>query len=172
MSDDQINAFADMLTANAEAAADYELAAPTGVARLGLAIVTCIDTRIDPVRMFGVGLGDAKFFRNAGGRVTEDVIRGLAAATATLGVTRIAVVEHTQCKMASVGQDDVVAAVAEAAGVEPAEAASIDYLTIDGQEETLRADVERLRAAPVIPPGTELGGFLFDLETGRLTQVV
>lgn len=172
MSDAPDNPFADVLAANAEAARSYELAAPTGVARLGLAIVTCIDTRIDPVRMFGVVPGDAKFFRNAGGRVTDDVVRGLAAATATLGVRRVAIVQHTMCKMSEVTQDDVAAAVAQAAGIDPTEAGAVDYCTIPDQEATLRADIERLHAAPVIPPGTIAGGFIFDLATGRLRQVV
>ena len=163
--------FADVLEANAAAAEGYELAAPTGVARLGVAIVTCIDTRIDPVRMFGLAPGDAKFFRNAGGRVTDDVIRGLAAATAALGVRRIAVVEHTMCKMSEVTQEDVAAAVAEAAGIDPADAAKVDYCTIPTPETTVRADVERLRQSPVIPPATVIGGFIFDLATGRLREV-
>lgn len=164
--------FADLLAANEAAAADYALAAPTGVARLGLAVVTCIDSRIDPLTMLGLAPGDAKFLRNAGGRVTDDVERSLAAATAVLGVTRIAVVEHTLCKMSQVTQDDVVSAVGDAAGIDAARAGSVDYCTIADQEAAVRADVERLRGCPLLRKGTVVGGFLLDLTDGRLRQIV
>lgn len=165
------DAFADMLAANEAAAAHHVLGAPTGVARIGLAVLTCIDSRIDPLHMFGLKAGDAKFLRNAGARVTDDVERSLAAATAVLGVTRIAVVAHTGCKMAAVTEADVAREVAAAAGIAVTEAAAVDYLTVDDQAAVLRADVERLRACRLLRTGTVVGGFVLDLETGLLHPV-
>ena len=93
------DAFADLFEGNERyAAVEHEVVRP-GVARRGLAIVTCIDSRIDPLAVFGLVPGDAKILRNAGARVTADVLRTLALAAAALGVTRIAVVQHTDCKM-------------------------------------------------------------------------
>jgi carbonic anhydrase len=163
--------FDDVLEANRRAAIGYRLAAPTGEARLGLAVVTCIDSRIDPLAMFGLVPGDAKFLRNAGARVTDDVERTLAAATAVLGVTRVAVVAHTGCKMASVTQAEVVDAVAEASGIAHEHAARVDYLAVDDQEAAVRADVARLRRCPIMRSGTVVSGFVLDLDTGLLHPV-
>src|SRR6185503_9725262 len=98
--------FADVFEGNERYAAVAHEVAASGVARRGLAIVTCIDSRIDPLAVFGLVPGDAKILRNAGARVTDDVIRTLALATALLGVTRIAVVQHTDCKMTSATDED------------------------------------------------------------------
>ena len=110
------DAFADVLEANARYAAVEHEVAESGVARKGLAIVTCIDSRIDPLAVFGLEPGDAKILRNAGARVTDDVERGLALAAAALGVTRIAVVQHTDCKLTAASDAELIAAVGEATG--------------------------------------------------------
>lgn len=163
--------FDDLLAANSAAVAGYQLAAPTGVARLGLAVVTCIDSRIDPLRIFGLQVGDAKFLRNAGARVTPDVERSLAAATAVLGVERVAVVAHTSCKMASVTQAEVVDAVAEASGCDHDAVAAVDFFTLPDLDSTVRADVERLRSCPLLRKDTVVAGFVLDLDTGLLRPV-
>jgi carbonic anhydrase len=165
------DAFADVMTANAAAAERHTKPAPTGVARLGLAVVTCIDSRIDPLRMFGLQPGDAKFLRNAGARVTDDVERTLAAATAVLGVERVAVVAHTGCKMAAVTEDEVATAVAEASGAPVEMAAAVDYLTVDDQDAAVRADVKRLQNCRLLRQGTAVAGFVLDLTTGLLRPV-
>ena len=110
------DAFDDLLEANARYAAAAHEVAESGVARKGLAIVTCIDSRIDPLAVFGLEPGDAKILRNAGARVTDDVERGLALAAAALGVTRIAVVQHTDCKLTAASDAELVAAVGQATG--------------------------------------------------------
>ena len=123
--------------------------ADSGVARRGLAIVTCIDSRIDPLAVFGLEPGDAKILRNAGARVTDDVERGLALAVAALGVVRIAVVQHTDCKLTAADDAELVAAVA--AGHGSAED-GFDPLAISDQPATLRsrrrADCWRARCCP------------------------
>lgn len=164
--------FADLLVGNVRAAENHQPPPPSGNPRLGLAVLTCIDSRIDPLRALGLVPGDAKILRNAGARVTDDVERTLAAATAVLGVTRIAVVAHTDCKMAAAGQDDVAAAVAKAAGVTLEEAGCVDYLTVADQSEALRRDVGRLRACTLLPSEIPIAGFVLDLTSGLLHSVL
>ena len=157
--------FADLLEANAHYAAVERVVAPTGVAGKGLAILTCIDTRIDPLAVFGLEPGDAKILRNAGARVTEDALRSLALSTAALGVTRIAVVQHTDCKVASASNDDLIAAVVERT---QAEQPGFDPLAIGDQAATALADAELIRESSLIPDDVVVAAFVLDLHKGRL----
>jgi carbonic anhydrase len=163
------DAFADLFEGNERyAAVDHEVAT-SGVARRGLAILTCIDSRIDPLAVFGLVPGDAKILRNAGARVTDDVLRTLALGAATLGVTRIAIVQHTDCKMASATDAEFVAAVGDATG---RPAVGFEPRAITDQPAVLRADVDRVLASPLLPDGAVVGGLVYDLRSGRLTTVV
>lgn len=163
------DAFADLFAGNERyAAAEHEMAA-SGVARRGLAILTCIDSRIDPLAVFGLEPGDAKILRNAGARVTDDVLRSLALAVAALGVTRIAVVQHTDCKMVEASHEELVAAVTEATG---AGRPDFDPLAITDQREVLQADVGLVLRSPLVADGVVVGGLIYDLRSGRLTTVV
>src|SRR3954454_14768810 len=99
--------FADVLAANAEFAAGYDLRGLEATAARGLALVTCMDSRINPLEMLGLRPGDAKILRNAGARVTDDVLRTLVLAIHLLGVERIMVVAHTDCRMTKVTEDEV-----------------------------------------------------------------
>jgi carbonic anhydrase len=163
------DAFADLFEGNERyAAMDHEVAA-TGVARRGLAIVTCIDSRIDPLAVFGLEPGDAKILRNAGARVTDDVVRSLAIAVAMLGVTRVAIVQHTNCAMQSSTSAELVAAVrGSARQADP----DFDPRAITEHAEVLPADVALLLSSPLLPDGIMVGGLLLDLRSGRLTTVV
>ena len=96
-----MNQFDDLFAANAEFVKEFKSQDLTGQAKKGLAIVTCMDSRIDPLRIIGMKAGDAKILRNAGARVTEDVLRTLILATNLLNVNRVLVMPHTDCKMAS-----------------------------------------------------------------------
>ena len=93
--------FDDILAANAQYVAEFQSSALTGQAARGLAIITCIDSRIAPLAIVGMQPGDAKIIRNAGARVTDDVLRTLVLATHLLNVSRILVMPHTDCRMAS-----------------------------------------------------------------------
>ena len=163
------DAFEDLLAANAAYAAEPHDVADSGAARKALAIVTCIDSRIDPLAVFGLRPGDAKILRNAGARVTDDVERGLALSIAALGVTRIAVVQHTDCKVASASDAQLAEAVASSTG-RPVD--GFAPLAIDDQRTVLQADVDRLLASPLVADGTVVGGLLLDLHAGRLGVVV
>ena len=104
-----------MLAANESYARDFRLAGLQPRAARGLAVLTCIDSRIEPLKMLGLAPGDAKILRNAGARVTDDVLRTLVLATYLLGVDRAMVVAHTNCRMAAGDEDDVHAAVTKPA---------------------------------------------------------
>jgi carbonic anhydrase len=163
------DAFADLFKANARYAAVEHEVAPTGVARRGLAIVTCIDSRIDPLAVFGLEPGDAKILRNAGARITDDVERSLALSVAALGVTRVAVVQHTDCKLTASGNEELIKAVAEATG---RDLAGFEPLAIEDQEKTLHGDIDRLLASPLLPDGVVVAGLVLDLHSGRLATLV
>src|SRR5437016_2269810 len=98
--DEPVSAFDDLLTANIAYADAFADAGLQPVAARGLAILTCMDSRIDPLGMLGLRKGDAKILLNAGARVTDDALRTLVLAAHLLGVTRVLVVQHTGCRMA------------------------------------------------------------------------
>jgi carbonic anhydrase len=160
-------AFSDVLQANEAHAAQFKLAALEGNAARGLAVLTCMDSRIDPLGMLGLKPGDAKILRNAGGRVTDDVLRTLVLAVYLLSVERIMVVQHTRCKMASGDEDDVRAAISEAGGPDTR---SLSFLTTQDQEGAIRADVQRVQSWPYLQ-GVKVGGFIYDLGDGRIRRV-
>lgn len=162
--------FDDLFAGNELYAAIEHEGAESGVARKGLAVVTCIDSRIDPLAVFGLGPGDAKILRNAGARVTDDVLRSLALAGASLGVTRIAVVQHTDCKLTSATDEELVAAVAAKTGATPP--AAFEPLAITDQMATLRHDVQAVLDSPLIADGTVVAGLIYDLRSGWLTTIV
>jgi len=159
--------FSDVLNANEAHAATFKLAALEGNAARGLAVLTCMDSRIDPLGMLGLKPGDAKILRNAGGRVTDDVLRTLVLAVYLLSVDRIMIVEHTRCRMAGGSEDDVHAAIANAGGPDTR---SISFLTTDDQDAAIRHDVQRVQSWPYLH-GVKVGGFIYDLGDGRLRQV-
>ncbi len=160
------DAFADVLAANTAYAANFQHAELEARAAKGLAVLTCMDSRIDPLAMLGLAPGDAKILRNAGARVTDDVLRTLVLASYLLDVDRVMVVAHTNCRMSG-PEEAVHAAIREAGGPDTR---SITFLTTDDQEEALRDDVQRVRSWPYLGNVT-VGGFLYDLDIGRLRQV-
>ena len=159
--------FADVLAANAAYAQDFRLAGLEARAARGLAVLTCMDSRIEPLAMLGLQPGDAKILRNAGARVTDDVLRTLVLASYLLGVDRAMVVAHTKCRMGAGEEDDVHDAVLAAGGPDTR---SLAFLVTSDQEATVREDVQRVRSWPYLTR-LQVGGFLYDVDTGRLTQL-
>jgi Carbonic anhydrase len=159
--------FDDLLAANEAFAATFQESDLTGTAARGLAVVTCMDSRIDPLGLLGLRPGDAKILRNAGARVTDDVLRTLVLAVFLLGVKRVLVMPHTDCGMTKVTDADVHELTARG-GVDTR---SIDFHTIPSQEEALRHDLIKIRSSPFLPPGTPVGGALYDVRTGKLLPV-
>ena len=165
MGDD--DTFADVLAANANYVRSFSLGDLEPKAARGLAVLTCIDSRIEPLAMLGLGPGDAKILRNAGARVTGDVIRSLFVATQLLGVQRVMVIAHTNCQMSAADDDDLHQAIVAAGGPEAPE---LQLLATPDRDAAVHADVEELRASPLLP-GVRVGGFVYDVESGRLTQI-
>jgi carbonic anhydrase len=161
------DAFADVMAGNAKFAETADLSPLPATAAKGLAVVTCMDSRIDPLRLLGLVAGDAKILRNAGARLTEDVLRTLVLADYLLGVSRIMIVAHTNCRMAGGTEDDVHAAIAAAGGPDTR---SISFLTTTDQQAALRQDVQRVRSWPYLVD-VAVGGFIYDLATGKLAQI-
>ena len=159
--------FDDVLAANEAYAHRFRLQGLESVAARGLAVLTCMDSRIEPLAMLGLAPGDAKILRNAGARVTDDVLRTLVLASYLLGVDRAMIVAHTKCRMASGDEDDVHEAVAEAGGPDTR---SLAFLVSSDQEETVREDVQRVRSWPYLT-NLRVGGFLYDVDTGLLTRL-
>ncbi|CAN5584003.1 carbonic anhydrase [soil metagenome] len=161
--------FEDLLAANREYAARFPHAGFDGIAHAGVAIVTCMDSRIDPLRMLGLSHGDAKIFRNPGGRVTEAALEALVLGVHLLGVNRIVVAPHTRCAMASASEPELRERVAASAGQ------SVTWQrfhVVDDQHRALLEDVERVRTHPLVSADVTVGGFLFDVDTGLLNPVV
>lgn len=160
--------FDDLLAANRVYQATFRDSGLRGEAARGLAIVTCIDSRIDPLAMLGLQPGDAKIIRNAGARITEDALRSLVLATNFLRVTRICVVQHTDCALAGKSDADFREGIAANTG---ASADDWELLSMDDQESTARRDLDVIRACLLLPPGLEFGAFIFDVHNGVLSLV-
>jgi carbonic anhydrase len=159
--------FDDLMTANAAYAESFDAGGFDGVAHAGVAVVTCMDSRIVPLDMLGLRYGDAKIFRNPGGRVTPQALEALVLGVHLLGVERILVVPHTRCAMASSSEAELHRRVSESAGTD---ASWQRFHVVDDQLEALREDVLRVRTHALIPERVRVGGFLYDVDTGRLTQ--
>jgi carbonic anhydrase len=163
------DAFSDLLAANRTFADTFALSGFDGVAHAGVAVVTCMDSRIDPLGIIGLSPGDAKIFRNPGGRVTEAALEALVLGVHLLNVKRILVVPHTRCAMASSTLDELRARVGESAGQD---ASWQTFGVVEDQVAALNDDVRKVRAHPLIPDSVEVGGFLYDVDTGLLDQLV
>ena len=159
--------FDDVLAANDRYAAEFTLAGLPAEAGRGLAVLTCMDSRIEPLAMLGLQAGDAKLLRNAGARVTDEVLGTLVVARYLLNVSRLMVVAHTKCRMAS-GDAAVLHDAIRAAGGPDTRA--LAFRTTDDQEASLRDDVELVRSSPYLGD-LVVGGFVYDVDTGRLREV-
>ena len=161
--------FEDLLAANADYAKNFSYGGFDGIAHAGVGVVTCMDSRIPPLELLGLKPGDAKVLRSAGGRVTELTMTGLVLGVHLLGVRRIMVIPHTRCAMASMTEDQMREKVEKASGLPAA------YLTLNvipDQLEALRHDVAAVREHPLIGEDVLVGGFMYDVDTGHLTQIV
>jgi carbonic anhydrase len=160
--------FDELLAANAEYSKTFKYSELTGSAARGLAIVTCMDSRINPLSVVGMRSGDAKILRNAGARVTEDVIRTLVLATYLLNVNRILVMPHTDCAMARGDEADIHALIEEKHGVDTS---SLEFRTTRDQSAALAEDVDRIRTNPLLRDGVTVAGAIYDVKTGTILPV-
>jgi carbonic anhydrase len=135
---------------------------------LRIALVACMDARIDPAQLLGLRPGEAHVIRNAGGVVTDDVIRSLAVSQRKLGTTEVMLVHHTKCGMATFTDDDFASEIQEATGLRPTWAVE----TFRDIESHVRQSVERVRRSPFLGDTTAVRGFVMDIDTGDLAEVL
>ncbi|MBM9460241.1 carbonic anhydrase [Nocardioides sp. zg-536] len=159
--------FDDLLKANQEFADHFQLGGFDGKAHAGVAIVTCMDSRIDPLRMVGLKHGDAKIFRNPGGRVTEAALEALVLGVHLLNVDRILVIPHTRCAMAASTEDEIHEKIGASTGQD---VTWHTFHVIPNQRLALDEDVRKVRSHPLIPDTVKVGGFIYDVDSGLLTQ--
>ena len=164
-------AFEDLLAANAGYAAEHAdvLHGFDGIARAGVAIVTCMDSRIEPLRMLGLTHGDAKIFRNPGGRVTDAALEAIVLGVHLLNVQRVLVVPHTRCAMTRFSENELRERITEIFGQD---AWWQHFTVVPDQHAALVEDVRRVTTHPLVAGRVEVGGFIYDVDTGRLSQVV
>lgn len=133
-----------------------------------VAIVTCMDSRLHVAQALGLALGDAHILRNAGGRVTEDMIRSLVISQQQMGTREIVVLHHTDCGAQTFKNDEFTAYLNKELGVDVSDQ---DFLPFIDVEESVREDMAILRQSPLIPEDVIISGAVYDVDTGRMTQV-
>lgn len=159
--DDRTNQIDRLLAANhgyAAARTNVDDARPSR----RLAIVTCMDARIDVFAVLGLHLGDAHVIRNAGGRVTDDVLRSLALSSHVLGVDTVVVMQHTKCGLAGVTDDELRGLTG----------ADLNFFPIDDHATALSDDIETLKSTPYLTSLAVIAGFVYDVESGEIDDVV
>lgn len=160
--------FADVMSANFEFVKGFQHSELTGTALKGLAIVTCMDSRISPLAAVGMQAGDAKILRNAGARVTDDVLRTLVLASYLLGVVRVLVMPHTDCRMATADEASIHTTIRDQFGVDTS---SLEFRAVSNQREALAEDVTRIRTYPLLQKGVSVAGAIYNVSTGKIEPV-
>jgi carbonic anhydrase len=158
----------DELLQNAERYAEGfdqgELPLPPGKR---IAVVACMDARLNPYGLLGLNEGDAHVIRNAGGVITDDEIRSLSISQRLLGTEEIILIHHTDCGMLTFGDDEFRRQVQADTGIKPEWAAE----AFDDLEEDVRQSIARIRNSPFIPRKDSVRGFVYDVKTGKLAEV-
>ncbi|MBW3577317.1 MAG: carbonic anhydrase [Actinobacteria bacterium] len=157
----------EVVEANRRVAAGVATSLSSRPAR-ALAIVVCMDARIDPLVDFGLARGDVHVIRNAGGRVTEDVLRSLAASWYFLDSGAVMVVHHTDCGMFTSDPDEPRRQLERMAG---SDLGDVDLLAFTDEDGSVREDVDKIRSWSLTPQDTEVRGFVYDLGSGLLREV-
>jgi carbonic anhydrase len=133
----------------------------------GVAVVACMDARLDVHAMLGLELGDAHIIRNAGGVITDDEIRSLLISQRLLGTTEVILVHHTDCGMLTFSDDEVADQIESDTGVRPPFPLE-SFPDLDGN---VRDSMEKIKTNPFIPNKNSVRGFVYEVETGRLREV-
>lgn len=134
-----------------------------------VAIVTCMDSRLHVAQALGLALGDAHILRNAGGRMTDDMIRSLVISQQQLGTREIVVLHHTDCGAQTFTNDAFADQLQHDLGVD---VHGHDFLPFTDVEESVREDMAILRQSPLIPDDVNISGAVYDVDTGRMTEVI
>jgi carbonic anhydrase len=134
-----------------------------------VAILLCMDARMDPLKILGLEDGDANVLRNAGGRASDDVIRSLIISYRLLGTREFVVMHHTECGLVDVTNEGLRERLKRDLGVD---ASGIDFLPFSDLDESVREDVAMIRSSPFVPEDIVVRGFVYDVRSGRLREVV
>ena len=132
-----------------------------------VAVVACMDARLDVHALLGLRVGEAHVIRNAGGVVTDDAIRSLVISQRLLGTEEIILLHHTKCGMVSFTDDEVKAAIEQDCGIRPHFALE----AFEDEEEDIRQSINRIKHSPFLPNKTSVRGFVYEVETGKLREV-
>jgi carbonic anhydrase len=158
----------DELLRNAEAyAASFDKAERPAQPAKKVAVIACMDARLDPAKLLGLEEGDAHVIRNAGGVVTDDAIRSLAISQRLLGTEEVVVIQHTQCGMLTFTDDEFKRAVEDDTGVTP----DWPVETFSDLDDSVRDSVARVQDSPFLPRRGAVRGFVYDVETGSLREL-
>jgi carbonic anhydrase len=158
----------DELLRNAEAyAASFDKAERPAKPAKKVAVIACMDARLDPAKLLGLQEGDAHVIRNAGGVVTDDAIRSLAISQRLLGTEEVVVIQHTRCGMLTFTDDEFKRAVEDDTGVTP----DWPVETFSDLDDSVRDSVARVQASPFLPHRGAVRGFVYDVETGSLREL-
>ena len=133
----------------------------------GVAVVACMDARLDVHKILGLEEGDAHVIRNAGGVITDDEIRSLAISQRLLGTREIILIHHTDCGMLTFTDDELKQQIHEDVGIKP----HFPMESFSDLEEDVRQSVARIQASPFVPNKDAVRGFVYEVETGRLQEV-
>ncbi len=133
-----------------------------------VAVVICMDARLDPAQILGLAIGDAHVIRNAGGRVSEDALRSLIISEQLLGTQEIVIVHHTDCGMLTFSNEYLRSHLQEHFHTD---ASSIDFLPFSDLGQSVRDDIAAVKASPFIPASIAVSGFIYDVTTGELKPV-
>jgi carbonic anhydrase len=182
-----MSALDNVLKANAKYSADFgEKAKLAASPAKRIAVLTCMDARLDPAKFLGLSEGDAHVIRNAGGRASEDAIRSLVISYKLLGTKEFFVIHHTCCGMLSITNElmnDLLASSLEPAKLTPdgfkdvgegpgsTAGESIDWLTIKDQNQAVLDDVATIRNHPLVPKTIPVYGYIFDVKSGKIAEV-
>jgi carbonic anhydrase len=132
-----------------------------------LAVVACMDARLDPAKILGLNEGDAHVIRNAGGVVSDDALRSLAISQNLLGTDEIVLIHHTDCGMLTFTDDEFAQKLEEETGEKPEWRAH----AFDDLEDNVKSSIDKIRSSPFVPRTGNVRGFVYEVETGRLREV-
>ena len=162
-----MSAIDELLAGNRRYAERFGGGGLPGAPALALAVVACMDARLDTHRLLGIREGDAHVIRNAGGVVTDDAIRSLTISQRLLGTRSVMLIHHTDCGMMSFRDDELREQIARETGIRPPFAME-SFSDLEGD---VRQSVARVRASPFLPHTGDVRGFVYDCGTGRLREV-
>jgi carbonic anhydrase len=164
-----VGAREELLEANRAFAAEFDKGDLQIPPAKRAAVLTCIDARIDPSTMLGLDVGDAHVIRNAGGRASGDAVRSLLISSWLLGTREFLVIHHTDCGMEKFTDDVLVGIVKDATGEDLSER---EFLTFSDLDQSVREDVDVIRAERGLPDGVSVSGHVYDVRTGSIREVV